>query len=188
MNACDLIRRLHQHRQWVNHNLLDAASRLSETQLRQSFPIGQGSIWQSLVHLQAAEYVWLEALLGNDDPLYPGDVPGKLPGNQQGDGRIESLDELTKRWRQLDERWANYLAELDETSLDEPVYKVSTSSGAGKRHGTRRADVLMHLCTHAQYTTAQVLNMLRHVGASPLPDVMLISLARQEAASGQQAG
>ena len=81
MKAVDLIQRLHQHRAWVNENLLVAASALSEEQRRRDFQIGQGSIWKSLLHLYAAEFVWLEALLGNDDPLLQGDLPGRIPGN-----------------------------------------------------------------------------------------------------------
>jgi uncharacterized damage-inducible protein DinB len=57
MNAINLIQRLHQHRAWVNENLLAAATALSDDQLRQEFQIGQGSIWKSLLHLYAAEFV-----------------------------------------------------------------------------------------------------------------------------------
>jgi uncharacterized damage-inducible protein DinB len=178
MNAVDLLRRLHQHRAWVNGNLLTAAAQLSEEQLRSPFQIGQGSIWKSLVHLQAAEYHWLEALLGNEEPLFPGDVPGKLPGNQQGEGGITGLGELRQKWSDLERRWVSYLATLQPEALDELVYKKS--SALGIRFGTRRADVLLHVCTHAHYTTAQVVNMLRQAGADKLPEVMLISLARQE--------
>jgi uncharacterized damage-inducible protein DinB len=180
MNASDLVRRLHQHRMWVNRRLLDAARPLTAEQLHQRFDIGQGSVWKTLTHLHAGEYVWLEALTGNEDPLLPGDVRGKLPGNQEGDGAIASLDELAARWQALDQRWNEYLSTLDDESLNEIVYKISTSSGLGKRHGTRRADVLLHVCTHAQYTIAQLVNMLRRLGQKELPDVMLISLARQE--------
>jgi uncharacterized damage-inducible protein DinB len=180
MDAVDLIRRLHQHRTWVNEKLLASAARLDEAQLRTPYPIGQGSLWNTLLHLYAAEYVWLEALLGNDDPLTPGDLPGRLPGNQLGEGAVTTFGDLTRRWADLKGRWDAYLAALTPEALDEPVYKVSTSSGRGKRFGTRRADVLLHLCTHAQYTVAQAVNMLRQAGAGELPDVMLISLARQE--------
>ena len=65
MNAVELLQRLHQHRAWVNGNLLTAAAALSDEQLRSAFQIGQGSVWKSLLHLYAAENVWLEALLGN---------------------------------------------------------------------------------------------------------------------------
>jgi uncharacterized damage-inducible protein DinB len=182
MDAVDLLKRLHQHRAWVNGNLLNAAAQMSDEQLRSLFEIGQGSIWRSLVHLYAAEYVWLEALLGNDDPLVQGDVPGKIPGNQQGEGKITGLDELRQKWSALEQRWVEYLASLKPDALNELVYKKIASSGWGKRFGTRRGDVLLHVCTHAQYTTAQVVNMLRQAGAEKLPDVMLISLARQEGA------
>lgn len=183
LDALKLIRRLHQHRSWVNCKLLATCEPLSDEQLRQPFQIGQGSIWKSLLHLYGAEYVWLEALLGNEDPLLPGDLPGKLPGNQQGEGGITSLAELTEKWTNLKSRWEAYLADLTPETLDKLVYKKSTSSGAGQRLGARRADVLLHVCTHAHYTTAQVVNMLRQAGVTSLPDVMLISMARQEAAT-----
>ena len=44
---------------------------------------------------------------------------------------------------------------------------------------TRRSEVLLHVCTHAQYTAAQVVNMFRQAGSEKLPDTMLIALARQ---------
>ena len=181
MNTTELLNRLHQHRTWVNGNLLNAAAGLTDGQLQSPFQIGQGSIWKSLVHLYAAEFVWLEALLGNDDPLVQGDLPGKLPGNQQGEGGITGLDDLRQKWTALDQRWLTYLASLTPESLDELVYKKSTSYGLGKRFGTRRVDVLLHVCTHAHYTAAQVVNMLRQAGVDKLPETMLISLARQEA-------
>jgi uncharacterized damage-inducible protein DinB len=181
VNATELVRRLHEHRMWVNHRLLEAVRQLSDEQLRQPFPIGQGSAWKTLTYLLAAEFIWLQALLGNESPVMPGDVPGKLPGNQEGEGAIGSLDELASRWEELDQRWNVYLGTLTSEDLAEMVYKTSTSSGFGKRHGTRRADVLLHVCTHAQYTTAQLMNMLRQLGVTPIPDMMLISLARQEA-------
>jgi uncharacterized damage-inducible protein DinB len=183
MNAVELLNRLHQHRAWVNGNLLAAAANLSDEQLRSPFPIGQGSIWRSLVHLYAGEFVWLEALLGNDDPLVPGDLPGKLPGNQQGEGGITGLDDLRQKWSALEQRWAGYLASLTPEALDGLVYKRSTSSGLGKRWGTRRGSVLLHVCTH-HYTAAQVVNMLRQAGADKLPETMLISLARHEETEG----
>lgn len=105
----------------------------------------------------------------------------KLPGNQQGEGGITNLDDLRHKWIALERRWSGYLASLTPESLDELVYKKSASYGLGKRYGTRRADVLLHVCTHAHYTAAQVVNMLRQAGAGNLPETMLISLARQEA-------
>src|SRR6516165_6342315 len=123
MNAVELIQRLHRHRTWVNGNLLTAAATLSDEQLRSAFQIGQGSVWKSLLHLYAAEYVWLEALLGNEAFLVPGDLPGKIPGNQQGDGGITDLADLRQKWSALEQRWLGYLAALTPAALQEVVHR-----------------------------------------------------------------
>lgn len=184
MNAADLVRRLHRHRAWVNRKLLDAAAGLADDEVRKQFPIGQGSVWKSLLHLHAAEYVWLETLGGDEAPLLAGDVPGKIPGkipgNQEGAGAIGSLAELARRWQELEARWQAYLETVTDADLDQVVFKMNTR---GERHATRRGDILLHVCTHAQYTTAQVVNMLRQLGAPSLPDPMLITMARQEMAA-----
>jgi uncharacterized damage-inducible protein DinB len=180
MNSIEMIHRLHQHRAWVNDNLLAAAANLDGERLRAPFAIGQGSIWKSLLHLYAAEYVWLEANLGNEEAVAPGDLPGKIPGNQLGEGGVTGLEDLRRTWSAQEQRWSAYLALLTPAALDEVVYRKSTSSGAGKRWGLRRSDVLLHVCTHAHYTAAQVVNMLRQAGVEKLPETMLFSLARNE--------
>jgi uncharacterized damage-inducible protein DinB len=177
MNAVELLQRLHEHRAWVNNNLLTAAAALSDEQLRSPFQIGQGSVWKSLLHLYGAEYVWLEALLGNEAFLVPGDLPGKIPGNQQGEGAITNLDELRQKWSALEDRWIANVAKLTPSALEEIVHRKSST---GACFGTHRRDILLHVCTHAHYTAAQVVNMLRHIGVEKLPETMLISLARQQ--------
>lgn len=103
-----------------------------------------------------------------------------VPGNQAGESTIGTVEQLRAAWSELDAHWDGYVGGLDEARLDEPVYKVSTSSGHGRRLATRRGDVLLHLTLHAQYTTAQAVNMLRQLGVSPLPDVMPITLGRRQ--------
>jgi uncharacterized damage-inducible protein DinB len=188
VSAVDLLRRMHRHRAWVNGNMLAAAANLPEEKLRAEFPIGQGSIWKTLVHLYAAEYVWLQALEGEEDPLLPGDLPGKLPGNQQGEGGLAGLSDLRDRWAALERRWDDYFAALRPENLGELVVKKSTGYGLGRNFGTARSDVLIHVCTHAQYTVAQACNMLRQVGATDLPETMLMTLARKEAVSSSSGG
>lgn len=179
MDALALIRRMNQHRGWVNRGLLDAAGGLNDEQLHAPQPIGQGSVWKSLLHMLAAEYVWLGALEGDDSTLFPGDVRGKIPGNQLAEGGPKTLAEIRERWAELDQRWQAYVDGLTVASLDETVYRI-TSLGGGIRFGTRRSDVLLHVFMHAHYTAAQTINMLRHAGVEKLPETMVISLARSE--------
>lgn len=178
--AISILQRLHQHRAWANRHLLESAASLTAEQLHETFEIGQGSVWKSLVHMYAAEYVWLETLLGDDDPLCPGDVRGKLPGNQLGDGGIESFSDLQEKWGELEARWGEYLAALADESLDEPVHRACTAVSGKERFSARRSDVLLHVALHAHYTLPQAINMLRQLGVQALPDRMLTQLIWQE--------
>ena len=58
--------------------------------------------------MYAAEYVWLATLNGDESPLTPVDMPGSLPGNQEGENAAQSLDELLSRWSELDAQWHDY--------------------------------------------------------------------------------
>ncbi|MEM9368906.1 MAG: DinB family protein [Planctomycetota bacterium] len=180
MNSVTSLLRLHQHRAWVNEKLLSAAATLDEEQIRQPFAIGQGSVWNTLLHLLGAEYVWLETILGNENPRMPGDLPDAIVGNQLADDGIQTLERLKQVWGELDLRWSSYLEHLTEADLVKPITKVSTSSHYGERRTTALMDILLHVCTHAHYTAAQMVNMLRQLGVQDLPDPMLITLARNE--------
>ncbi|MEX0612301.1 MAG: DinB family protein, partial [Pirellulales bacterium] len=61
--------------------LVAAAGSLSQDQLHQPLGTGQGTVWRSLVHMYAAEYVWLETLLGDLEALCPGDAPAPRPSS-----------------------------------------------------------------------------------------------------------
>src|SRR5262249_9607524 len=115
---------------------------------------------------------------------------------QLGQGRAEAGDQARparperwrapaargrQKWSALEDCWGGYLAVLTAEALERVVHKKSPSSGLGKRWEIRRANVLLHVCTHAHYTAAQVVNMLRQTGVENLPETMLISLARHEA-------
>ncbi|CAN0478802.1 unnamed protein product, partial [Hapterophycus canaliculatus] len=148
--AVATIRRLHEHRMWSRRSLCKRCECLTEKEMETAFPIGQGCVWATLLHLHAADFVWLEALNGNESPLLPGDLPGRLPGNQLGADPIAGFRDLMHQWRDLDDRWLRYLLQIDDSTVSRPVAKVSTSSGAGVRHVTPAIDVLLHVCTHSQ--------------------------------------
>jgi len=181
MNAVTPVLRLHEHRIWATQHLLQACGKLTAEQLQQPHEIGQGTLWKTLCHLYAAEYVWLAALEGIDDAVAPGDVAGKLPGNQEGEGAATSLEALEKRWQALDQRWSAYLDALTPEDLEKTIYRKSSSSYQGQRIGSQALDVLLHVATHAHYTTAQAINMLRRCGLTEMPPSMLITLARSQA-------
>lgn len=162
------IRRLHAHRRWVNDNLRRRVVTLSDDQLDRPFEMGMGSLRATLNHLYAAEHIWLETLLGN--PNAPKTTEISFP----------SLAELLSAWAAQEDRWDAYLRGLTLVDLDRPVTRATVWQGKAMSFTTARLDVLIHVCTHAQYTTAQAINMMRHVGvpAEALPESMMITMSR----------
>lgn len=162
------IRRLHAHRRWVNDNLRERATTLSDEQLDRPFQMGMGSLRATLNHLYAAEHVWLQALLGN---------PNAPRSDEIG---FPTLAELVAAWADQEARWDAYLHGLTLADLDQPVTRATVWQGKAMSFTTARLDVLIHVCTHAQYTTAQAINMMRHVGvpAEALPQTMMITMSR----------
>jgi uncharacterized damage-inducible protein DinB len=165
MEAIQILHRLHQYRAWCNRQLLHSCRPLSAEQLHAPFEIGQGSVWRSLVHLLAADSLWLDAFEGRPDSPVPCEADFK------------DLQELADRWADLDRRWLDALARLDGSDLERPVLRADLRN---QRFTLDRVDAHLQVCTHAAYTAAQLVNMLRRLGVAPLPNCMLVAMAYAE--------
>ncbi|MGP1346704.1 MAG: DinB family protein [Phycisphaerales bacterium] len=170
--GADAVRRLHEHRVWMRGRLLDACAGVSAEAWVRPFDMGRGSLWSTVEHLYAAERVWISALEGDGQVSVEVDLePGDLAG-------------LRAAWEPIDRRWGAFLATLTDEMLGAPVERYSA---VWKRHYTTYAgDVLLHVATHAAYTTAQAMNMLRRLGVRELPgmDLILMACERWDASAG----
>lgn len=165
MPAIDSIKRLHEHRLWVNARLVAAAEQLDEESRRRAFPMGPGSVWATLVHVYGAEMIWLGVLGAVTLKPFP------------TSDTFKSLVELLAAWSDLHAAWKKYLARLDDAELQRPVTRTNLK---GETYTTAAGDVLLHVCTHSMYHAAQLANMFRHLGVSPLPETNLITMAREQ--------
>jgi uncharacterized damage-inducible protein DinB len=138
---------------------LEAAKRLAPEALRRRFEIGQGSVWSSLVHLHLADRMWLDAFEDRPDGIRTKDDDFASPGD------------LAEAWAGLDREWLDYLSRLNESALDRSVTIVDL---VGNQWRLEALAGHLQVCTHAAYTAAQVINMMRHLGVEPLPNVMLV--------------
>src|SRR5215471_8986116 len=109
MNKSD-IRRLYDYTEWANDLALGAASKLSEADLRRDVRISHTSIFGTLLHMAGAEWIWLERWHERS----PAGADAWLLW------RVEScpdLETLKRRWREVIDRRAEFLLELDESRL-----------------------------------------------------------------------
>lgn len=140
---------------WARDAIMKSAVGLSKEQLDRPFEMGPGSLRNTLNHLCAVEGIWLDRW------------QGKKPNYRvSGDG-IE-MGSMWEEWRDTATRRNSYLAGLMDADLATDLTYVNIK---GETLTFPIGAMLLHVCNHGSYHRAQVLNMLRHVGAvMPKPE------------------
>jgi uncharacterized damage-inducible protein DinB len=156
-------RTLFAYDSWANALILDAAARLADDDLRRDLEVSHRSVYETLVHLIAAEEIWLSR--------WKGAPRGRLTGA----GEIPSFARLREWWKGVESERDAFVGGLSEADLDREI-ELSTTGGATFRH--RFADMFRHLANHSTYHRGQVAAMLRQLGEAP-PATDLIRYYRQ---------
>lgn len=148
------------HNHWATRNVLDACVKLSSEQFHRRFEIGPGSLHDALTHVIGAMDYWSH-------------VAAERPVVEFDDKkRREPVDLLML----LDAVGAD----LALTASTRPLDRVVTRVRMGKTESFTRGGILTHVTTHGVHHRAQCVNMLRHLGVSPLPEVYVIGWMRAE--------
>jgi uncharacterized damage-inducible protein DinB len=159
----DELRSLFAYDSWASDLLLDAVKALPEEAIRRDLGTSHQSLLGTLVHVVAAEELWLSR--------WKGAPRSKLTGLEQ----IASLDALRAWWSKVRAERDAYIASLGEADLEREM-EMPTTAGATYRH--RYADMFRHLANHSTYHRGQVAAMLRQLGEKP-PSTDLIRFYRE---------
>lgn len=145
------------HDRWATRLLLDVCDKLTSEQLHRRFEMGVGSLHDTLIHDAAAVRVWAETLLRAPAAPWPSNDP-------------RPVSEL----RAMAESAFDLLAKAAAGPMDEVFER--TRQGVTSRY--TRGTILCHVHTHSMHHRAQCLNMLRHLGVSPLPESSVVEWSR----------
>lgn len=150
VNRLDEIRDLYRYNRWANGRVLDAADALSDEDFVRDVRSSFASIRDTLVHILAAEWVWLSRWKGSS----PRSMPDGWP--------TSALRELRTRWSEVEGDQRAFLAELEESRLDEIVSYATTD---GRAFAMPLWQMLRHVVNHSSYHRGQVVTMLRQLRA-----------------------
>ena len=163
------ITQLFKYTEWANELAIDAAAKLSDDKLRMDVCISHRSIFETLLHMAGAEWIWLERWHGRS--------PAKADAwSQWTPQSCPDLAALTDKWSGLaDHRW-KYLSELDEKTLaSELPFKLLS----GDPSSMRLVDQMRHVANHATMHRGQVVGMIRQLGIDPPSTDLLFYLRRE---------
>src|SRR5881396_3218167 len=104
------IRNLFNYTEWANQLVMDAAAKLSEIDRQRDVGISHKSIFGTLLHMAGAEWIWLERWNGRS--------PAKNEAwSLWTTESCANLTMLKERWRDVVNRRARFISELDEERL-----------------------------------------------------------------------
>ena len=163
------IRQLFDYTEWANDLAMDAAAKLSDDNLRLDAGISHKSIFGTLLHMAGAEWIWLERWNGRSPAK---DKAWSLWTTDS----CADLAVLKERWRDLIDRRAQFISELDEERLDAELAFTLLS---GDPNSMRLVDQMQHVANHATLHRGQIVGMIRQLGIEPPSTDLLFYLRRE---------
>jgi uncharacterized damage-inducible protein DinB len=147
-----LVNELFNYNYWARDRLLQACAALTDEQflrpLGSSFP----SIRDTLAHLVAVEWLWLERWRGRS--------PRSLLSSEE----FPTLAAVSERWRMVEAEMREYLATLSEEALEGTVPYLNFKGETWTYNLWR---MMVHLLNHQSYHRGQVATLLRQLGIQP---------------------
>ena len=136
---------------WASKLLVEAASALTPAELTRDFGTADKSVLGTLVHVFAADRLWLARFTGEPLPAFATDTDYRLTV-------------LQNDWPALYERWKEWAAELTESGA-QAEFSYSDRSGNPWRQPLGR--LVLHVVNHGTHHRGQVSGFLRAMGYTP---------------------
>ncbi len=165
MNIEDF-RLLYDYNSWANHRSLDACAPLTGEQFTRDLASSFRSLRDTLVHIFAAEWIWLERW------------HNRLPGTPPVAADFPDLEAVRRRSAEIDRGLIDYVASLTQEDLQR-ILNYKTMAGVPQSQPVWQ--MLQHLANHSTYHRGQVATMLRQLGVKPI-STDLIAFYRDRAA------
>jgi len=136
---------------WASARLVEAAGKLVEEERARDFKTSDHSVLGTLVHVYAADRVWLHRVRGTPRATFI-------------DPEDHSMDVLRTDWPQVHDGWR----ELLEAETDESIQrKVPYKDLRGNTHETPLWQIILHVVNHGSHHRGQVSGMIRTMGHTP---------------------
>jgi uncharacterized damage-inducible protein DinB len=149
----DVIRTMYAYNTWANARVLEAAARLPADVLQHTDAgAGFGSVHDTLAHILAAQWIFLER--------WQGRFPTRLPDGADFAG----LDALRARWDAVEAETQRFVARLSD---DDAMRVVEYVNQQGERWAYPLWQQMLHQVNHATQHRSEAAMLLTRFGQSP---------------------
>jgi uncharacterized damage-inducible protein DinB len=162
----DVLQTLVEYHYWARDRLFVAVDALTEEQLRRPLGNSFSSVFDTMVHLYGADWIWRSR--------WEGESPMALP-------KPELYDDLARvraAWQDEEARIRGILNRLGPEGILRPV---EYRAWDGKLQAQPFWQMLQHVVNHGSYHRGQVTTMLRQLDVPPPKSMDLIAFYREHA-------
>jgi len=153
MSKLELIRSLYDYNQYANDEVLAVASELSLEEFESTRGTSKDSVEGNLVHIVAAQRVWLARWIKGGNPLPMAQAQA-----------VHGLGAIRNEFERSHSDLREFLAGLTDERLDRPLaYKDS----AGNPYEQLLWRLMLHVANHGSYHRAETAMALTALGHSP---------------------
>lgn len=149
MNKHD-VEYLFDYNRWANSKVLDAVSKLNAEQFTRDLKSSHRSVRDTLAHILAAEWIWLER--------WKGVSPGALLNPED----FHTIGTLERRWAEVERGYAEFINVVSDEALAAVIRYTNTR---GEEWAYPLIQMMQHVMNHSTYHRGQVVTMLRQLGA-----------------------
>jgi uncharacterized damage-inducible protein DinB len=148
----ELVATMYRYNTWANDRILDTAVELSAEEYRAGGGASFDSVHATLVHIMAAQWLWLSR--------WQGVSPSALPPADA----FPDLTALRRRWAEIEAATQAFLAALTEPQLDRVI---EYRNFAGERWAYPLWQQMLHQVNHGTQHRSEVAMLLTRFGHSP---------------------
>lgn len=148
---------------WANNIVCEWLDKISEEQWKQNIVSSFNSIYETVLHVAAAEKLWNERLKKYTDLV-------NMTGTFKG-----SNDELLKIWKEQSENLKKFIQDFPESSLNE---KLAFKNIKGIAFNLPYWQLFAHVINHSTYHRGQLVTMLRQAGYTNISSIDLTTYFR----------
>jgi uncharacterized damage-inducible protein DinB len=140
----DYLVQLFEYNQWANARVLDVAEPLSPTQLMRPQGHSWGSVHATLVHMMAAEWIWMRRLRGHS------------PGALLDPATFPNVPAIRARWNAIAAETLAFLRVQTPQTLLQVVDYANTS---GRPFSLAAWKIQVHVANHATHHRGELAAM-----------------------------
>ena len=161
-------RELFNYNYWARDRQLQVCEGLTEEQFLRPMDSSFSSVRDTLAHLLAAEWVWLERWRGKS--------PTAQDAQEFAPEKFPTVEAIGVRWGGVESGVRDFLADLSDEALARPLNYKNVK---GKTWTYPLWQTLIQVVNHQTYHRGQVTTLLVQLGAQPAPIDYLVAIDRR---------